>query len=89
MGMSSSSDDWCWISDTVIGGFPWTKKMVDDILIHVLDYTTLHKRLNLVLTRCQDINLTISKAKLQIGDTISFAGHTISKDGIYPDNTTC
>ena len=23
--------------------------------------------------------------KLQIGDTISFAGHTISKDGIYPD----
>ena len=87
MGMSSSSDDWCRISDSVIEGFQWAKKTVDDILIHAPDYQTLHKRLNLVLDRCQDINLTISKAKLQIGDIISFAGHTISKDSIFSART--
>ena len=41
----------------------------------------------MVLDRCQNINLTISKAKLQIGDAINFAGHTISKHGIYPDKS--
>ena len=85
MGMSSSSDDWCRISNSVKEGFLWAKKIVDNILIHTPDYQTLHRRLNLVLDRCQDINFPISKAKLQIGVTISFAGHTISKDGIYPD----
>ena len=58
---------------------------MDDILIHAPDYQTLHKRLNLVLDIYQNIKLTISKTKLQIGDTISFAGHTISKDCIFPD----
>ena len=85
MGMSSLSDDWCRISDSVIEGFPWATNIMDDILIHTPDYLILHKRLYLVLTRCQEINLTISKSKLQIGDTINFAGHTISKDGIFPN----
>ena len=80
MGMSSSSDDWCRISDSVIKGFPWAKKIVDNILIHKSDYPTLHKRQYLVLNRCQNINLTISKSKLQVGDTISFAGHMIRKE---------
>ena len=71
--------------ELIIEGFPWVKKIVNGILIYVPDYPTLHNRLKLVLTRCQDINLTTSKSKLQIGDTINFAGHTISKEGIYPD----
>ena len=78
--MSSLSDDWCRISDSVIKGFQLAKK-----IIHAPDYRTLHKRLKMVLDRCQDINLTISKAKLQIGDTINFAGHAISRHGIFPD----
>ena len=32
MGLSSSSDEWCGHSDRVVG-FPWCKKIVDDILI--------------------------------------------------------
>ena len=85
MGMSSSSDDWCRISDTVIEGYPWAKKIVDDILVHAPDYQTLHSRLRLILNRCQAINMTISKKKLQIGESIKFAGHIIEQNGIKPD----
>ena len=84
--MSLSSDDWCRISDSVIKNFPWAKKIMNNILIHAPDYPTLHKRLKLVLTKCQNINLTISKSKLQIGDSFTFAGHIVSKGGIYPDS---
>ena len=33
MGLSSLSDEWCRHSDRVVEGFPWCKKIVDDILI--------------------------------------------------------
>ena len=36
--------------------------------------------------RFQEISLTISVSKLQIGDTINFAGHTTSKKGIHSDS---
>ena len=31
MGLSSSSDEWCRHSDRVVEGFPWFRKIVDDI----------------------------------------------------------
>ena len=33
LGLSSSSDEWCRHSDRVIEGFPWCRKIVDDILV--------------------------------------------------------
>ena len=33
MGLSSSSDEWCRHSDTVLEGLPYARKMVDDILV--------------------------------------------------------
>ena len=33
MGLNASSDEWCSRSDVVIEGLPWTRKMVDDILV--------------------------------------------------------
>ena len=85
MGMSSSSDDWCRISDAVIKGFPWARKIVDDILISARSFSQLHQRIRQVLLRCRDINLIVSKSKFQIGTSVKFAGHIISKDGIEPD----
>ena len=33
MGLSSSSDEWCRHSDRVVEGFPWCRKIVDDIFV--------------------------------------------------------
>ena len=33
MGLSSSSDEWCRHSDTVLEGLPYARKIVDDILV--------------------------------------------------------
>ena len=33
MGPNASSDEWCSRSDVVIEGLPWTRKIVDDILV--------------------------------------------------------
>ena len=85
MGMSSSSDDWCRISDAVIKGFPWARKIVDDILISASSFPQLHERIRQVLVRCREINLIVSAKKLQVGTSVKFAGHMVSSDGIMPD----
>ena len=33
MGLNASSNEWCSRSDVVIEGLPWTRKIVDDILV--------------------------------------------------------
>ena len=52
MGLSSSSDKWFLHSDRVVKGLPWTKKIVDDILIWAPDMDSLESRLATVLDRC-------------------------------------
>ena len=52
MGLSSSSDEWCRHSDRVVEGFPWCKKIVDDILIWAPNIQDLEKRLHAVIARC-------------------------------------
>ena len=52
MGLSSSSDEWCRHSDRVVEGFPWCRKIVDDILIWAPSLPDLEERLHKVLRRC-------------------------------------
>lgn len=85
MGLSSSSDEWCCHSDCVIKGLPWTKKIVDDILIWAPDIKNLETRLSAVLDRCAKINVTISRPKFEIGDRLNFAGFIVAHDGVRPD----
>jgi hypothetical protein len=85
MGLSASSDEWCRISDQVIEGLPYAKKIVDDILVYAADLDTLHIRIRTILRRCKLINMTVSRSKFQIGNRVKFAGHIISADGISPD----
>ena len=42
-------------------------------------------RINIVLERCKNHNITISRKKLEIGDEIEFTVHIISHKGIQPD----
>ena len=38
------------------------------------------------LKRCEENNITISRKKLELGDSIHFAGYIISDSGIRPDD---
>ena len=46
MGLSSSSDEWCRHSDRAIQGFPFTKKIVDDILVWACNLPELFDRIS-------------------------------------------
>ena len=84
MGFSTSSDKWCKRSNAALAGIPGVHKLVDDILIEAKDYNELYEKLETVLQRCVDSNITISLKKMQIGETVIFAGYKISSEGIYP-----
>ena len=84
MGCSASSDEWCKRSDAALSGIPGVHKLVDDILIEAKDYDQLFKRIETVLNRCVDSNITISLKKMQVGESVVFAGYKISNEGIHP-----
>ena len=85
MGLSSSSDEWCRHSDRVVEGFPWCKKIVDDILIWASTMSELDYRISQVVQRCRDLHITLSKSKFQIDTTLKFAGCVVSSSGVTPD----
>ena len=84
MGLSSSSDEWCARSDTAIQGLPGVTKLVDDILVQAPNTDVLLARLKKLFKRCEKHGITLSKNKLQISDSVNFAGHVISATGIRP-----
>ena len=84
MGCSASSDEWCKRSDEALSGIPGVHKLVDDILIEGTDYDELFTRIEEVLQRCMKTNITISLKKMQVGESVIFAGYQVSGNGIHP-----
>ena len=84
MGCSASSDEWCKRSDMALSGIKGVHKLVDDILIEAKDYDQLFERIETVLQRCVDSNITISLRKMQVGESVIFAGYKVSNEGIHP-----
>ena len=84
MGLNASSDEWCRQSDIIIRGLPYAMKIVDDTIIWAKDENELEERVEMVLQRCKDNNITISRKKLELGNSIHFAGHIILDGGIHP-----
>ena len=85
MGLSASSDEWCFRSDQVLAGLTGVLKLVDDIIVQAPDELSLITRVQSLLERCRQHGMTLSKQKLEIGDEVTFAGHIISASGIKPD----
>ena len=85
MGMSASSDGFCYASDAMLEGLQFAVKIVDDILIWADNYEQLRKRVEEVLRRCQKYHVTVSERKMEIGEEISFAGYIVSSKGFKPD----
>ena len=84
MGLSPTSDSWCQRSDLAIEGLPYCKKIVDDILIEAPDYGILWERIRVLLNNCRERKMAISLKKFECGESITFAGHIVSKDGVKP-----
>ena len=61
-------------------------KIVDDTIIWVNSEAKLEERVATVLQRCTDNNITISRKKFEMGNSIQFAGHIISDGAIRPDD---
>ena len=85
MGLSSSSDKWCRYSDKATKGMPFSKKILDDILVWATDLPTLYDRIRSIAKRCSDLNIALSKKKFAVGTELSFAGLIFSAEGIKPD----
>ena len=84
MGLNASSDEWCRQSDIIIAGLPYAMKIVDDTIICAATESELEDRVSTILQRCADNNITISRKKFEMGNSIQFAGHIISDGGIRP-----
>ena len=85
MGLSSSSDEWCRHSDRVVEGFPWCKKIVDDILIWEPNPQDLEECMRAVVARCDHLHVTLSCSKFQIATSLNFAGCIVSNNGVQPN----
>ena len=85
MGLSCSSDEFCRRSDKIIEGLPGIRKLVDDILVQAPDLETLNIRIDSLLQRCMPNNITLSRKKLEIRESIEFAGQIVSSSGIQPN----
>ncbi len=57
---------------------------MDDILVAAPNEDELYTRIRSVLSRCRLHGITISKKKLEIGQSVEFAGHIVDPTGIRP-----
>ena len=85
MGLSSSSDKWCCHSDRAIHGLPFTKKILDDILVWGSSLPELYNRIRIIASRCNNLSIALSKKKFVDGNKISFAGLLLTEMGVKPD----
>ena len=86
MGCNASQDWWNKVSDqVVIDHQDFSAKIVDDILVWAEDYDELYERMRKILLKCQELGLTISEKKMQVGEEVKFAGFMVTSAGIKPD----
>ena len=66
-------------------GLKWAKKIVDDILIWAPTLEELGNRLRKVASRYRDLNVCLSKTKLQIAEELEFSRVVINSEGVKPN----
>ena len=67
---------------------PGCKNLVDDIIIYAKNQQDHDKTLHALLSRFRQKNLTLNRNKCQFNKSeLKFMGHTLSKDGVKPDDS--
>jgi hypothetical protein len=70
----------------ILNGVEGCVNMMDDILVYGRSLEEHDKRLNNVLTRLRENNITLNKGKCEFRkNSVIFLGHQISSEGIMPD----
>ena len=86
MGFISTGDSYNYRGDEALEGIPRVKKIVDDILIEDSTLEEHIKQVRLVLERCRQHGITLSKSKFKFAKKeVQFAGFIISADKIGVD----
>ena len=85
MGLSPSSDAFCFRTDDILSPVEDLLKIVDDCLLQAANYPDLLRKLRVALECARRGHLTLSKPKLSMGSEISFAGYVFSDEGMKPD----
>ena len=85
MGMSPSSDEFCFRTDHILAEVPGVLKIVDDALLQAPTYEELCRRFRMACEAARAGNLTLSKEKVAYGAEIEFGGYVISDKGVKPD----
>ena len=85
MGLSSLSHEWCRHSNRAIQGLPFTKKIMDDILVWGSSFPKLYDKIRVIASRCSDLNIALSKKKFVISNEISFACLLLTEKGVKPE----
>ena len=88
MGLNSSGDEFCRRTDDALKNIKGVLKLVDDILVYATSYGQLFKRIEEVLERCSEHNITLSRNKIEIGSRITFSGFDVSSEGTKPTATS-
>jgi hypothetical protein len=85
MGLSASSDEFCYRSDAVLLGphhLEGVHKQIDDVLIEATNYEQLAERLHLFLLNCEAHGVSLSSTKVSVGSSVTFGGYNVSQDGV-------
>ena len=80
MGLSSTGDIFCQITDRALQGTSQSK-LVDDIFIQDATLNGLISKLVSVLTRCRETGIIVSKRKFKMGTSVPFAGSIVTRHG--------
>ena len=85
MGLIPCSDFFCERTDSAFAEVDNLLKIVDNGLLQAPSQRVLLQNFRLVLECARRHNLTLSRPKLEMGQSVVFAGHLISHDGVRPD----
>ena len=72
-------------SDFVVVSFPWALKIVNDIIVMAPSLEIIFMRIRMVLLKCRELNMTISRRKFRVGEEVKFAGYMIGTSGVKPN----
>jgi len=88
MGLCNSPASFQRLMDTIFRSMKWTSVLVylDDLVVFGNTFSEMMQRLEVVLLKLSDANLTLKPAKCRFGEEkLSYLGHIKSKDGIAVD----
>ena len=83
-GLIITSDEFCRRTDEIFAGIEGILKLIDDLLVMAPTYEVLFERIEEILRRADENNVTMSLDKLEVGEQVKFSGYNISARGIEP-----